>query len=293
MSMTTPVQQMIEKYNCKNTADYKNALKEVIQEVALCGLSRSGFFKKAAFYGGTALRIFYGLDRFSEDMDFSLIAEDKDFNINIYFSYLANELLANGFELRIERKEKSAESDIQSAFIKGNTLIHLLKIVPTADEILGVSDTELIKIKFEVDTNPPEGATYEIKYGLLPVPYAVQMYDEASLFAGKIHAVLCRSWKNRVKGRDYYDYLWYLARGTKVNILHLQKRLEQSGEWISSQKLTIQKVIELLCERFASINFENAKNDVLPFIADSRKLDLWNKDFFSTVTKEKLGEKND
>lgn len=293
MSMTTPVQQMIEKYNCKNTADYKNALKEVIQEVALCGLSRSGFFKKAAFYGGTALRIFYGLDRFSEDMDFSLIAEEKDFNINIYFSYLANELLANGFELRIDRKEKSAESDIQSAFIKGNTLIHLLKIVPTADEILGVSDTELIKIKFEVDTNPPEGATYEIKYGLLPVPYAVQMYDEASLFAGKIHAVLCRSWKNRVKGRDYYDYLWYLARGTKVNILHLQKRLEQSGEWTSDQKLTIQKVIELLCERFASINFENAKNDVLPFIADSRKLDLWNKDFFSTVTKEKLGGKND
>ena len=293
MSMTTPVQQMIEKYNCKNTADYKNALKEVIQEVALCGLSRSGFFKKAAFYGGTALRIFYGLDRFSEDMDFSLMAEDKDFNINIYFSYLANELLANGFELHIERKEKSAESDIQSAFIKGNTLIHLLKIVPTADAILGVSDTELIKIKFEVDTNPPEGATYEIKYGLLPVPYAVQMYDEASLFAGKIHAVLCRSWKNRVKGRDYYDYLWYLARGTKVNILHLQKRLEQSGEWTSAQKLTTQKVIELLCERFASINFENAKNDVLPFIADSRKLDLWNKDFFSTVTKEKLGGKND
>lgn len=291
--MTTPVQQMIEKYNCKNNAEYKNALKEVIQEVALCGLSRSGFFKKAAFYGGTALRIFYGLDRFSEDMDFSLISQDVDFNIDTYFSYLANELLANGFELRIDRKEKSAESDIQSAFIKGNTLIHLLKIIPTTDEILGVSDTELIKIKFEVDTNPPEGATYEIKYGLLPVPYAVQMYDEASLFAGKIHAVLCRSWKNRVKGRDYYDYLWYLARGTKVNILHLQKRLEQSGEWTSTQKLTTQKVIELLCERFASINFENAKNDVLPFIADSRKLDLWNKDFFSTVTKEKLGGKND
>lgn len=291
--MTTPVQQMIEKYNCKNTADYKNALKEVIQEIALCGLARSGFFKKAAFYGGTALRIFYGLDRFSEDMDFSLISQDVDFNIDAYFPYLTNELLANGFELRIERKEKSAESDIQSAFIKGNTLIHLLKIIPTTEEILGVSNTELIKIKFEVDTNPPEGATYEIKYGLRPSPYAVQMYDEASLFAGKIHAVLCRSWKNRVKGRDYYDYLWYLARGTKVNILHLQKRLEQSGEWISAQKLTIQKVTELLCERFASVNFENAKIDVLPFIADSRKLDLWNKDFFCAVTKEKLGEKND
>ena len=149
---------------------------------------------------------------------------------------------------------KSAESAVQSAFIKGNTLIHLLKIIPTNKEVLGVSDTELIKIKFEVDTNPPEGATYEIRYGLLPIPYAVQMYDEASLFAGKIHAVLCRSWKSRIKGRDYYDYLWYLARGAKVNIQHLQKRLEQSSEWSSSEELTIEKTIELLCSRIAVID---------------------------------------
>ena len=288
MSLTTPVQQMIEKYNCKNTADYKNALKEVIQEVALCGLSIGGFFKKAAFYGGTALRIFYGLDRFSEDMDFSLLSQDDSFKIDAYFSYLAEELMANGFELQIERKKKSSESDVQSAFIKGNTLVHLLKIVPTSKEILGVSDTELVKIKFEVDTDPPAGAAYEIKYGLLPVPYAVQMYDEASLFAGKIHAVLCRSWKNRVKGIDFYDYLWYLARGAKVNILHLQKRLEQSGEWTSDQTLTLQKLIELLLSRFAAVDFERAKQDVLPFISDSRKLDLWNKDLFCAVTKEKL-----
>ena len=288
MSLTTPVQQMIAKYNCKNTTDYKNALKEVIQEVALCGLSRGGFFKKAAFYGGTALRIFYGLDRFSEDMDFSLLSQDDGFEIDSYFSYLAEELMANGFELQLERKMKSAESAVQSAFIKGNTLIHLLKIIPTNKEVLGVSDTELIKIKFEVDTNPPEGATYEIRYGLLPIPYAVQMYDEASLFAGKIHAVLCRSWKSRIKGRDYYDYLLYLARGAKVNIQHLQKRLEQSSEWSSSEELTIEKTIELLCSRFAVIDFERAKQDVLPFISDIRKLDLWNKDLFCAVTREKL-----
>ena len=196
--------------------------------------------------------------------------------------------MANGFELQLERKMKSAESAVQSAFIKGNTLIHLLKIIPTNKEVQGVSDTELIKIKFEVDTNPPEGATYEIRYGLLPIPYAVQMYDEASLFAGKIHAVLCRSWKSRIKGRDYYDYLWYLARGAKVNIQHLQKRLEQSSEWSSSEELTIEKTIELLCSRFAVIDFERAKQDVLPFISDIRKLDLWNKDLFCAVTREKL-----
>lgn len=286
--MTTPVQQMIEKYGCKNTSEYKNALKEVIQEVALCGLSRGGFFTKAAFYGGTALRIFYGLDRFSEDMDFSLIKKDENFSINSYFSYLSEELLSNGFELTVERKEKSLHSDVQSAFIKGGTLVHLLKIVPSDSRILGISDTELIKIKFEIDTNPPDCASYETKYALLPSPYAVQMYDEGSLFAGKIHAVLCRAWQNRVKGRDFYDYLWYLARGTKVNLQHLQKRLEQTGKWNETETLSLEKLKEMLCNRFSEINFENAKQDVLPFIKDSSKLNLWNKDFFSSVTLSQL-----
>lgn len=286
--MTTPVQQMIEKYGCRNTAEYKNALKEVIQEVALCGLSRGGFFSKAAFYGGTALRIFYGLDRFSEDMDFSLISKDEKFNLDSYFSSLREELLANGFELTVELKQKSVESDIQSAFIKGGTLTHLLKIVPSNEKVLGVNDTELIKIKFEIDTNPPDGASFETKYGLLPVPYLVQMYDEGSLFAGKIHAVLCRSWQNRVKGRDFYDYLWYLARGTSVNLFHLQKRLEQSGKWNENEELTLGKLNELLCERFNSVDFEISKQDVIPFISDSSKLALWSKDFFCSVTKSKL-----
>lgn len=282
--MTTPVRQMIEKYGCKNTGEYKNALKEVIQEVALCGLSRGGFFKKAAFYGGTALRIFYGLDRFSEDMDFSLLSPDRNFQIDTYFSYLKEELLANGFELSVERKEKASESDVQSAFIKGGTLTHLLKIMPVSEKILGVADTELIKIKFEIDTNPPDKATFETKYALLPIPYAVQLYDEGSLFAGKIHAVLCRSWKTRVKGRDFYDYLWYLARGTKVNLLHLQKRLEQSGKWNHDDKLTVSDLKTLLFERFGAVNFESAKQDVLPFIQDISKLALWGKDFFRAVT---------
>ncbi|MBR1404386.1 MAG: nucleotidyl transferase AbiEii/AbiGii toxin family protein [Treponema sp.] len=286
--MTTAVQQMIEKYECKNTLEYKNALKEVIQEVALCGLSRADFFSKVAFYGGTALRIFYGLDRFSEDMDFSLIKKDAAFVLDDYFSSLAEELSANGFELSIERKEKSIESNVQSAFIKGGTLVHLLKIAPVNQKILGVSDTELIKIKFEIDTNPPDCAGFETKYSLLPFPYAVRLYDEPSLFAGKIHAVLCRSWKNRVKGRDFYDYLWYLGRRTKVNLPHLQKRFEQSGKWNPDVDLTINELKHLLRERFSAVDFAAAKADVLPFIKDGRNLDLWSKEFFSSLTESNL-----
>ena len=286
--MTTPVQQMLEKYDCKTSDDYKNALKEIIQEVALCGLSRGGFFKKAAFYGGTALRIFYGLDRFSENMDFSLLEVDENFEIEAYFPALHEELSANGFELSIEKKEKSIESDVQSAFIKGGTLILLLNIVPSNEKILGISKTEVVKIKFEIDTNPPACATFENKYGLLPIPYGVRLYDETSLFAGKIHAVLCRAWKNRIKGRDFYDYLWYLSRGTNVNLLHLQKRLEQSGKWDTFDNLTLKNLKDMLCERFALIDFEKAKQDVLPFIKDSSKLDLWSADFFSAITESHL-----
>lgn len=284
------IESMLAKYNCKNVVDYRNALKEIIQEVALCGLARGGFFEKAAFYGGTALRIFYGLDRFSEDMDFSLKSPDAEFDLTKYFSALKDELEATGFEITIEVKSKSHWTSVQSAFMKGNTLQHLLKVTPLVQPISGVPNNETLKIKFEVDTNPPAGATYQNKYALLPSPYAVRLYDEPSLFAGKLHAVLCRAWQNRVKGRDFYDYVWYLSRGIKVNLLHLQKRLEQSGHWQSAQQgeMTIDKLKTLLCERFETIDFAEAKNDVSKFISDQRKLDLWSPEFFVSITNDRL-----
>lgn len=282
--MTTPVQMMIEKYNCQNAQDYKNALKEVVQEVALCGLSRGGFFQKAAFYGGTALRIFYGLNRFSEDMDFSLCQPDDDFKIENYFDALREELKACGFELSVEKKEKSKETAIQSDFIKGETLFHILQITPEENILRNVTPTETIKIKFEIDTNPPAGATYEIKYGLNPIPYAIKLYDESSLFAGKIHAVLCKNWKNRVKGRDFYDYVWYLSRQTKLNLNHLQKRLEQTGNWNESEILNLTVLKSLLEERFSKIDFEEAKKDVRPFLNDEKSIELWSPAFFNAIT---------
>ncbi len=284
----TAVESMLAKYNCKNTTDYRNALKEIIQEVALCGLARGAFFEKAAFYGGTALRIFYGLDRFSEDMDFSLKSPDEDFDLSRYFSALKDELESAGFDLTIEAKQKNSRTGVQSAFMKGNTLQHLLKVTPLLPPISGVPNNEMLKIKFEVDVNPPAGATFQNKYALLPSPYAVRLYDEPSLFAGKLHAVLCRAWQNRVKGRDFYDYVWYLSRGVKVNLFHLQKRLEQSGNWNSVDALTMDKLKQMLCERFRAIDFEDAKKDVAPFIADQRKLELWSADFFSGITQERL-----
>lgn len=284
--MASVIESMLSKYDCKNIVDYRNALKEIAQEVALCGLSRGGFFNKAAFYGGTALRVFYGLDRFSEDMDFSLMQSDSEFELSRYFTALEDELHSVGLEMSVEEKNKSKVSPVQSAFLKGNTLKHLLKIVPAKHTPLQIPNNEILKIKFEVDTNPPELASYENKYRLLPSPFVVRLYDKPSLFAGKLHALLCRNWKSRVKGRDFYDYVWYVSQKTSVNLPHLQKRMEQTGHWDSGKELTMPQLKKMLEGRFHSVDFEAVKKDVLPFIADSSKLDLWSVEFFCAITEE-------
>ena len=226
--MQTIVSQMLERCRADSLGEERNALKEVVQEVALCGLSRAGFFKSTAFYGGTALRIFYGLDRFSEDLDFSLIAPDPSFDLKAYFPILESEIRATGLNFTVEEKVKSAESNIRSAFLKGNTKEHILSFFQGQDSS-ALHPGEIIRIKFEVDIDPPAHAAFESKYRLLPSPYEVRLYDLPSLFAGKIYAVLCRAWKNRVKGRDLYDYVFYLAKGAAVNLAHLKARLVDSG----------------------------------------------------------------
>ena len=208
--MQTIISQMLEQYRADSLGEERNALKEVVQEVALCGLSRAGFFRSAAFYGGTALRIFYELDRFSEDLDFSLTAPDPSFDLKAYFPILESEIRAAGLHFTVEEKVKSAESNIRSAFLKGNTKEHILSFFNGQDSAV-LHPREVIRIKFEVDIAPPAFAAFETKYRLLPSPYEVRLYDLPSLFAGKIHAVLCRAWKNRVKGRDLYDFVFYLS----------------------------------------------------------------------------------
>ena len=283
--MQQVLNQMLSKYQINNLQDKENAIKEIVQEVVLCGLSRGGFFKDAAFYGGTALRIFYGLDRFSEDLDFSLVTQNPNFDLTKYFSYIENETKSVGLNFEVKEKIKTRDSNIKSAFLKGNTKEHILTFYENSTDANIINKDEVIKIKFEVDINPPVGATYETKFGLLPSPYQVRLYDMGSLFAGKIHACLCRNWKSRVKGRDFYDYVFFLSMGAKVNLDNLKAKLVQSNYIKEDFNLTIETLKELLNERFANMDFVQAKEDVLPFVRDKSKLDLWSKEFFIEITK--------
>lgn len=280
------IEQMLKKHSSQTFEDRKNSVKEVIQEIVLCGLSRAGFFDSAVFYGGTALRIFYGLDRFSEDLDFSLIQPNSNFDLTQYFPILEKEVRAFGLNFKMEEKEKSFDSNIRSAFLKGNTKEHLLLFYSNTDIQGKISANELIKIKFEVDISPPAYATFERKYRLLPYPYEVLLYDQSSLFAGKIHAVLCRGWKNRVKGRDLYDYVFYLSQNTPVNLKHLKQRLIQSKFILTGEEFSIKELKKALVSRLGEIDYEKAKADVEPFVKNNRSLALWDKEFFISITEQ-------
>ena len=288
--MNSIIEQMLRQHETETLTDKKNGIKEVVQEIVLCGLSRAGFFKEAAFYGGTALRIFHGLDRFSEDLDFSLMAPNPGFDLPRYLPALERELAAYGFNFKVEDRAKAIDSDIRSAFLKGNTREHML--VFYADERLArsFSGNDTIKIKFEVDTTPPAFATFERKYRLLPIPYEVNLYDMPSLFAGKLHAVICRAWKSRVKGRDLYDYVFYLSQGTPVNLRHLNARLVDSGFDGAREDMTLGEIKDILHRRFESIDYDQARRDVLPFIKNPAAVEIWGKDFFFAIT-ENMREK--
>ena len=281
--MDTIIEQMLKAYKTENLYDKKNAMKEVMQEIVLCGLSRGGFFKEAAFYGGTALRIFHGLDRFSEDLDFSLISSNENFDLKEYFPVLEKEVKAYGLNVTISEKKKTKDSQILSAFLKGNTKEHMLVFYSDVKGV-NVAANELVKIKFEVDINPPGEATYEHKYRLLPMPYEVRLYDIPSLFAGKIHAVLCRNWQQRVKGRDLYDYIFYLSHKAEVNLKHLRERLLQTGHIKENDSWSLEDIKQMLYKRFDAIDYKQAKEDVEAFIRDTSVLDIWSADFFKQIT---------
>ena len=282
--MNNIIEQMLSKYEIKNTTDEINALKEIIQEIVLAGLSRGNFFNEVAFYGGTALRIFYNLDRFSEDLDFALIKPDKNFDLSKYFSYIEKELKAYGINLQINTKVKSIDSNVTSAFLKGDTLEHILKFFPNEEGHKYNQILKNLKIKFEVDINPTMGATYENQYKLLPSPHLIKLYDKPSLLAGKIHAILCRGWKTRVKGRDLYDYLFFMATDTRVNLELLKNKLLASNAIKSGDDFDINKLKELLINKFKVIDYNEAKEDISPFIKNINDLNLWSSELFISVT---------
>lgn len=282
--MNNILQNMLSKYNIRNTTDETNAMKEIIQEIVICGLSRGNFFDEAAFYGGTALRIFYGLNRFSEDLDFALLKPNKEFDLTKYFPFIEKEVQSYGLNLNITQKEKTNESNIMSAFLKGDTKEHILIFFPN-ENMQNTTSLKSIKIKFEVDINPPAGAKYELKYKLLPSPHQVRMYDEGSLFAGKIHAILCRNWNYRTKGRDLYDYIFYLSKNIGVNMTLLKEKLIDSKVLNRNDIFDTEVLKKMLNEKFDVINYTDAKEDVIAFIEDKESLNLWSADFFKEITK--------
>lgn len=288
--MNDALETMLARYRPESFADYENALKEIVQELALLGLWRSKFYEHASFYGGTALRIFHRLPRFSEDMDFSLLSPEENFDLVPHLVAIQTELTAFGFDFEVERKLKSKRTAIESAFIKGETQVNLLTIGTPESIRRRLPKLQRVKIKLEVDIDPPPRALHEVETLLVPIPFQVRLFTPSCLFAGKLHAVLCRAWKGRVKGRDFYDLVWYLGREIPVNLPHLQARMEQTGHWASGQ-LTLETLRERLSKRFTEIDFEAAKADVRPFIRDAEELTLWDRGFFDNLLPRLIAEK--
>jgi predicted nucleotidyltransferase component of viral defense system len=273
------IQQMLAGYELHTVHDHENALKEIIQEIALLGLWRSKFYEKAVFYGGSALRILHKLDRFSEDLDFSLIRPDPDFNIKKYLGAIKTELELWGFEVLAAEKDKKTQSTIDSAFIKANTLIHVLKI----NSNLRTHKNAVMKIKLEIDHDPATGFTTDLKYHLHPIPFTIKTMILPCLFAGKMHALLCRTTRTHVKGRDWYDLIWFVKNNIPCDLHYLKNKMVQTGHVDFSAVLTKERLVELISEKVREIDFSLAKKEVEPFLrASGRKdeLNLWSDAFF-------------
>lgn len=257
---------MLSAYDLSTEQHKRNAIFEVNQQVILAGLYNGGFFDIAAFYGGTCLRIFHGLQRFSEDMDFSLLAPNDKFDFTKYFQPIIDEFAIVGREVEIKKKDKKNFGKVESAFLKDNTDVYDISF----------QTDKSIKIKIEVDTQPPLNFKTEQKLLLQPHSFMTRCFTLSDLFAGKMHALVYRAWKNRVKGRDWYDFEWYVRNNIPLGFSHLAERALQFNNEIITRETFIKK----LKERFASANMNQVKSDVLPFIKNPKELDIWSNDYF-------------
>ncbi len=244
---------------------------EVMQLITLSGLARGGFFEKAAFYGGTCLHLFYGLNRFSEDMDFSLIERDCAFDFESYFPAIQEEFALAGKDVEIQLKYKGRPTSIESAFLKETSEVFNI----------GFKTQKQIKIKIEVDIDPPLQFKTENKLLIRPASRWIRTYSLGGLYAGKLSAALFRSWKTRVKGRDWYDLEWYIRNRTACDLTHLIARGKEFSP--ETDLSTPTAVINALKKRINTIDFELAKSDVRPFLKDTTCLDIWSRDYFTAL----------
>ncbi|MDY6951489.1 MAG: nucleotidyl transferase AbiEii/AbiGii toxin family protein [Thermodesulfobacteriota bacterium] len=281
--MHDAIRTILDRYECQSRDDYVNALREILQDVALLGLWRSKFFEHAAFYGGTALRVLHGLDRYSEDLDFSLLKPDKSFSLKSYKDAMLREIGSFGFHVEFETRRKTQPSAVESAFLKTNTYRQLMVIEAAQELLRDLHPAKNLKIRLEVDTDPPGGFKTETQYVLTPIPFSVRVYCLPDLLAGKLHAILCRRWKTRVKGRDWYDLVWYAARHREVRISHLESRMRQSGDYRDDEPLIPDRLQHLLLQAVDDLDVDRARREVAPFVVDQRALDVWSGDFFRQI----------
>lgn len=281
--MNEAVTRMLARYERRRVEDDVRALREILQEIALLGLWRSRFFERAAFYGGTALRILHGMDRYSEDLDFSLLKPAAKFDLTRYSDALEKEIRSFGFEATVTARAKSDSSAIRSAFLKADTLKHLLVI--NTEEALArrIPRGQVLKIKIEVDTDPPPGFDTETRFLLQPIPFSVRAFSLPDMFAGKMHAVLCRAWKSRVKGRDWYDLVWYAANHPRLHLEHLEQRMIQSGHLKKTQRLDPETFFAIASKTVEKLDVNQARREVEPFVKDPETLTVWSKEFFRDV----------
>jgi len=281
--MNEAIHQMLASYEIRSVEDSLRALREVMQEIALLGLWRSKFFEKAAFFGGTSLRVLYGLDRFSEDLGFSLLKKSEGFDLADYGGSLKRELASFGFAVEMESRKKQPEAAVQSAFLKADTRTQTITVEFDKGLVQKVPRNQVLKIKLEIDTDPPPGFSTEIRYLLRPVPFAVRTFSLPDLFAGKMHAVLCREWKSRFKGRDWYDLVWFAAYHPELRISHLEQRMRQTGHWKGLAPLTAGDLRDLLKKRIDKVDIDQIRREVEPFVKDAAALAIWSKEFFLDV----------
>jgi len=269
------VQERLNSYGCASASEEEQALREITQEIVLAALGRTAFFDKAAFQGGTCLRIFHGMNRFSEDLDFALRVPDRSFELQGYLKAVVEDLGAFGYQIQIDDRG-GVDEVVKTAFLKDDSIGRLLNLGFRPKN----GPLRKIRIKFEIDSNPPAGADYEVRVMDFPFPAAVSLFDLPSLFAGKMHALLCRKY---VKGRDWYDFLWYATRSTRPNFELLSSALDQNGPW-AGKELAVDRLWcgRELAAKLEMLDFMKLREDVKRFLkpVEVASLNLWTREFF-------------
>lgn len=274
---------LIMKQTPLHLSELKQRYLTVLHQLVLLGLWRSGFFEKAAFYGGTALSLVHSLDRFSEDLDFSLLTAKEEFSLGSYLDGVRREMIAWGIEPEIVVPDKKS-SGIKTAFIKTMTLTSLKSIGVEFNKLQTIHRNEKSSVKIEVDTSPPIVFQSEFKFLLNPVPFSIRVMKLEDIYAGKMHALIGRKWRSRIKGRDWYDFIWFNKNSIKINIKHLEAKLKKSKHLNEKSELTLPDLKQMLKDRIDSIDFEQAKTDVVSFVRDPRQVENWSAELFQQLS---------